>query len=163
MIKRYQCTKGVLPLWGLRIGWGWGWFECWCLCLCLCERCSATPCSVALHWLTAPVQLYNSWSLLCVWLYKHRVGWLPHAELQYWSLWQDPTATLIVFCPFLSCQSMALCVEFYPLTNHSALLALLNCQSSRRYCLFDPHSVLTFTFQVGRSTISSSSNTDTDD
>lgn len=133
-------------MWGLRIGCGWCVRRC--LCLCLCERCSATPCGVALRWLTAPVQLYNSWSLLCVWLYKHRVGWLPHAELQYWSLWQDPTAALIVLCPLLSCQSITLCVDFYPLTNHSAPLPLFNCQSSRRYCLFDPHSVLSFTFLV---------------
>lgn len=108
---------------------------CVCVGVCFCVRCLATPCRVALRWLTAPVQLYNSWSLLCVWLYKHWVGRLPHAELKYWSLRRDPTATLIVLCPFLPCQSIALCVDFYPLTNHSAPLPLLSCQSSGRYCL----------------------------
>lgn len=116
------------------------------LCVCECKhvRCPATPCCVALCWLTAPVRLYNSWSLHCVWLYKHKAGWLPHAELQYWSLERDPTAAVIVLCPFLPCQSIALCVDFYPLTNHSAPSPLLSCQSSGRYRLiwssFSPES-----------------------
>lgn len=126
---------------------------CWRVCG-FCVRCPATPCGVALRWLTAPVRLYNSWSLLCVWLYKHRVGWLPHAELQYWSLRRDPTAALIVFCPFLSCQSIALCVDFYPLTNHSAPLPLLSCQSSGRYCLIWSPFSSEFHIPSGKSTIS---------
>ncbi len=138
MVSKNLTQTAVISGNSLSLIWS---FTCVCVrvCVCVCEcvsvRCPAAPCSVALRWLTAPVRLYNSWSLLCVWLYKHWVGRLSHAELQYWSLRWDPTATLIVLCPFLSCQSIALCVDFYPLTNHSAPLPLLSCQSSGRYRL----------------------------
>lgn len=56
--------------------------------------------------------------------------------------------------PFLSCQSIALCVDFYPLTNHSAPLALLSCQSSRRYCLIWSSSSPEFHILSWKSTIS---------
>lgn len=108
--------------------------ECARVCVCDWERCLATSCCVTLWWLTAPAWLYNGRSLLSVSLYKHKVGWFPHAELLYWSLMWDLTAALIVLFPFLSCRSIALCVDFYPLTNHSDPLPLLSCQSSRRCC-----------------------------
>lgn len=126
------------------------WPELTCVSVCV-SGCPATPCCVTLRWLTAAVCLYNSWSLLCVWLYKHRVGWLPHAELQYWSLRRDPTASLIVLCPFLFHQSIALCVDFYPLTNHSAPLPLLSCQSSGSYCLIWSSFWLEFHILSGKS------------
>lgn len=73
-----------------------GVYVCVFVCLSVYTGCLATSCCVALCWLTAPDPLYNRWSLLCVWLYKHRVRWLPHAELQYWSLWRSRSHT---HCP----------------------------------------------------------------
>lgn len=98
-----------------------------CMCVSVCE--SDTSCGAALPWLTAPVWLYNSWSLLSVWLYKHKIrcSFRQNSSIDHYS--EIPQPRPLSSIPFLSCQSIALCADFYPLTNHSAPLLLSGCQS----------------------------------
>lgn len=85
--------------------------EFFCMaCMSLRTLVSAPLCSPTL--IDGGGLMYNRCSLLCVSLYKHRVGQTPQAEL---TVLITTSSLATAYCPrssFLSRQSMALCVDF---------------------------------------------------